>query len=65
VVVSNEYQSKSERKKLATEVKIATYLEFFSTFFILPCVIKINNAPIVGINIIAERIGKFIYCKIK
>ena len=60
VVVSNEYQRKRERKKFANEVKIATFLEFFSTFLEDPFVIKINRAPINGINMIDERIGKFI-----
>ena len=60
VVVSKEYQRKSERKKLDIEDKIATYLEFFTMLFSLPWVIKINKAPINGINTIAERIGKFI-----
>ena len=49
-----------ERKKFAREVKIATYFEFFTTVFCEPFVIKINSAPISGINMIAERIGKFI-----
>ena len=53
-------RQKSDKKKLAKEVKIATYFEFFSTFFCDPLVIKIKRAPIRGINIIAERIGKFI-----
>tara|TARA_B100001123_G_scaffold404877_1_gene494721 strand:- start:608 stop:787 length:180 start_codon:yes stop_codon:yes gene_type:complete len=59
-VVSKEYQRKSERKKFASEENIATYLEFFSTFFWAPLVIRIKKAPIIGIKIIAERIGKFI-----
>ena len=49
-----------ERKKFAKEEKIATYFEFLSTIFCSPLVIKINRAPISGINIIAESIGKFI-----
>ena len=60
IELSKEYQRKSERKKLAKEEKIATYLEFFSTFFCDPFVIKIKKEPISGIKIIAERIGKFI-----
>ena len=59
-MLSNEYQRNNERKKLAIDVKIATYLEFFSTFFSGPLVIKIKKAPISGINIIAESIEKFI-----
>ena len=49
-----------ERKKFVREEKIATYFEFFSTFFCGPLVMKIKKAPVKGINIIAERIGKFI-----
>jgi len=49
-----------ESKKFVKEEKIATYFEFFSTFFCTPFVAKIKKAPIRGINIIAERIGKFI-----
>jgi len=49
-----------ERKKFVKEEKIATYFEFFTTAFGSPLVTKINKAPISGINIIAERIGKFI-----
>ena len=49
-----------ERKKFAKVEKIATYFEFFSTFFCEPLVIKTKNAPIIGINITAVRIGKFI-----
>ena len=60
VEASNEYQRKIERKKFAREEKIATYFEFFTTVFCSPLVIEINKAPISGINIIAERIGKFI-----
>ena len=60
MVGSKTYQRKSESKKFAIEEKIATYFEFFSTFFYDPLVIKIKKAPIRGINIIAERIGKFI-----
>ena len=60
VVLSKENKSSIERKKFAREVKIAIYFEFFSTFFWLPVVIKMNIAPINGINIINERIGKFI-----
>ena len=65
VVVSKEYHKISERKKFTTEVKIATYEEFFSIFLLLPLVIKINKAPIKGIKTIVDKIGKFIYCKIK
>ena len=57
---SNKYQSNKESKKLAKEQNIATYFQFFSTIFWDPLVIKIKRAPIKGINIIAERIGKFI-----
>ena len=46
--------------KFAKEEKIATYFELFITVFCSPLVTKINKAPISGINIIAERIGKFI-----
>ena len=60
VDVSKLYQRKSERKKFDIEENIATYFEFFSTFFCSPRVIKINKAPTKGINIIAERIGKVI-----
>jgi len=60
VEVSKEYQRKMERTKFARVEKIATYFEFFSTVFCFPLVIKINKAPISGINMIAERIGKFI-----
>jgi hypothetical protein len=49
-----------ERKKFAREEKIATYFEFFSTIFCSPLIANINKAPISGINMIAERIGKFI-----
>jgi hypothetical protein len=59
-VASKEYQRKSESKKFAKDEKIATYFEFFSTFFCEPFVTKMNRAPISGIKIIAERIGKFI-----
>jgi hypothetical protein len=55
-----EYQRKSERRKLASEEKIATYLEFCSTFVWEPLVIKIKKAPIKGINIIEVKIGKSI-----
>ena len=47
-------------KKLTREEKIATYFEFFSEFFCFPCTAKIKKAPISGIKIIAESIGKFI-----
>jgi hypothetical protein len=57
---SKEYQRKRPSKKFVSEEKIATYFEFFSTFFCGPLIIKIKMAPIKGINIIAERIGKFI-----
>ena len=60
VEVSKKYHRKSERRKFAEDEKIATYFEFFSTFFCSHLVIKINKAPISGINMIAERIGKFI-----
>ena len=60
VEVSNKYQSNKASKKFAKEQNIATYFEFFSTFFWEPLVMKIKKAPIKGINIIAERIGKFI-----
>jgi len=59
-VVSKEYQRKSERKKFTKDEKIATYFEFFSTFLEFPLVTKINKAPMRGMKIIAERIGKFI-----
>ena len=60
VEASKEYQRKIERKKFDREEKIATYLEFFITVFCSPLVIEINKAPTSGINMIAERIGKFI-----
>ena len=60
VETSKEYHRKIERKKFAREEKIATYFEFFTTDFCSPLVIEINKAQISGINIIAERIGKFI-----
>ena len=47
-VLSNKTHKKIERKKFAIDIKIATCLEFFSTFFSLPLVIKINKAPIIG-----------------
>ena len=56
---SQEY-TKIERKKFTRDVKIATYKEFFSIFFCVPCVNKIKSAPTSGININTERIGKFI-----
>ena len=59
-VLSKLIHKNMDSKKLVIEVKIATYLEFFSTFFCVPFVIKIKRAPIKGINIIADRIGKFI-----
>ena len=49
-----------ESKKFAIEEKIATYFELLTIFLCSPLVIKINKAPISGINMIAERIGKFI-----
>ena len=55
-----ENQRKSVSIKFANEEKIAAYFEFFSTIFWGPLVKKIKKAPIKGINIIAERIGKFI-----
>jgi len=57
---SNEYHKKIDNKKLAMDVKIATYLEFFSTTFWFPLIIKIKKDPIKGTKMIAERIGKFI-----
>ena len=60
IEVSKEYQRKSESRKFAKDEKIATYFEFFSTFFCSPLVARINKAPIRGIKIIAERIGKLI-----
>ena len=57
---SKEYQRKRDRKKFTTEEKIATDFAFFSTVFWVPCVTKTKKAPISGINIIAESIGKFI-----
>jgi len=60
VVGSNKYHRKIEREKLANEVKIATSLEFFSILFSLPVVSSMKIAPINGINIIEERIGKYI-----
>ena len=58
--LSNEYQRNKVNRKFADDEKIATYLEFFSILVWEPLVININSAPIKGINIIAERIGKFI-----
>ena len=60
VVVSKENQRKMESNKFANDEKIAIYLEFFSTIFWFPLVAKIKKAPIKGINIIDESIGKFI-----
>jgi len=60
IELSKEYQRKIDSKKFAKEENIATYFEFFSTVFGVPLVINIKKAPINGINIIAERIGKFI-----
>ena len=60
IELSKENQRKIERKKFVVEEKIATYFEFFSTFFWDPLVIKIKRAPIRGIKIIADNIGKFI-----
>ena len=60
MVVSKENQRKRLSKKLVIEEKIATYFEFFSTFFSGPLVTKINKAPTKGMKITAERIGKFI-----
>ena len=60
IVGSNKYQSKIAKKKLIKEEKIAMYLEFFSIFSFEPFVKKIKKAPMNGIKIIAERIGKFI-----
>ena len=57
---SKENQRKIESKKFAREEKIATYFKLFTTIFCSPLVIEINKAPISGINMIAERIGKFI-----
>jgi hypothetical protein len=59
-VASNENQRKRDKKKLAIEEKTATYFEFVSIFFSDPFVAKIKKAPIRGINIIADKIGKFI-----
>ena len=53
-------KEKGKVKKFAREEKIATYFEFFSTSFWTPLVNKIKTAPIRGINIIADKIGKFI-----
>ncbi len=64
IELSKENQRKIERTKFANDVKIATYLEFFSTLAWFPLVIKINRAPIRGMKIIAERIGKFINIKL-
>ena len=47
-------------QKFANEENIATYLEFLITIFCSPLIANIKRAPINGINIIAERIGKFI-----
>ena len=60
VELSKENQRKSDKKKFTIDENIATYFEFLSTLFWEPFVIKINNDPISGIKIIAERIGKFI-----
>jgi len=60
VELSKEYHKNKERKKFVNEVKTATYFEFFSTFFSEPLVKKIKKAPTSGINIIADKIGKFI-----
>ena len=54
------YQRNNERKKFTREEKIATYFEFFITIFLSPFITKINKAPMSGINMIAESIGKFI-----
>ena len=64
IEVSKEYQRKRDSKKFVSEEKIATYFEFFSTFFCDPLVMKIKRAPVSGINIIAERMGKFINTKL-
>ena len=60
VFLSKENQRNNDNKKFVIEVKIATYLEFFSTFLAVPLIIKIKKAPTKGINIIADKIGKFI-----
>ena len=59
-MVSKEYQRKMERKKFANDVKIATYFKLFIPTLFSSLVNKMNNAPISGIKMIAERIGKFI-----
>ena len=60
VEVEKIAQRYSERKKFVSEENIGTCFEFFSTFFCEPLVIRIKKAPIKGIKIIADRIGKFI-----
>ena len=60
VDVSNEYHKNKDSKKFVKEVNIATYFELFSTTLGLPLITKINSAPINGINIIVDKIGKFI-----
>ena len=60
MVGSNINHKYNARIKFDNEENTATYLEFFSIFFWLPFVVKINNAPISGIRIIADKIGKFI-----
>ena len=60
LVLNGELPRSKDLKKFVSEEKIATYFEFFSTFLCDPFVIKTKRAPVRGINIIAERIGKFI-----
>ena len=60
VETSKMYQRNNERKKFTREEKIATYFEFFITIFLSPFITKINKAPMSGINMIAESIGKVI-----
>jgi len=60
IVLSKEYQRKRQRRKFTRDEKIATYFEFFSIFLEFPLVTRIKKAPIKGIKIIAESIGKFI-----
>ena len=57
---SKENQRNKERKKLTNEENIATYFEFFSAFFDVPLINKINKDPMNGIRIIEDNIGKFI-----
>ena len=59
--MSIECQTNKIIKKLTMLVNIEIYIapEFFSSFSLL--VKKTNNAPIIGIKVIADKIGKFIY----